>query len=63
MADRTTQGGAGGEGDRDGIRTFPSPVDLSLSGVGMQVGAMGTGRVSSTWTPRWTACTASTSTS
>ncbi|MFC9627766.1 helix-turn-helix domain-containing protein [Streptomyces mirabilis] len=46
MTDRTTQGGAGGEGGtRDGIRTFPFPVDLSLSGVGMQVGAMGTGRV------------------
>lgn len=53
MADRTTQGGtgvrggAGGEGVApDGIRTFPFPADLSLSGVGMQVGAMGTGR---TW--------------
>lgn len=50
MADRSTQDGAGseqgtGEGT-DGIRTFPFPVDLSLSGVGMQVGAMGTGR---TW--------------
>lgn len=46
MTDRTTQGGAGGEGGtQDGIRTFPFPVDLSLSGVGMQVGAMGTERV------------------
>jgi len=51
MADRSTQGGrVGGEGgagqEIDGIRTFPFPVDLSLSGVGMQVGAMGSGR---TW--------------
>ncbi|MFF7160062.1 helix-turn-helix domain-containing protein [Streptomyces sp. NPDC008086] len=30
----------------DGIRTFPFPVDLSVLGVGMQVGQMGTGR---TW--------------
>ncbi|WP_393097003.1 helix-turn-helix domain-containing protein [Streptomyces sp. LN325] len=46
MADRTTQGGAGGEEAQDGIRTFPFPTDLSLSGVGMQIGAMGTGH---TW--------------
>ncbi|MGW0970138.1 AraC family transcriptional regulator [Streptomyces sp. NPDC002516] len=46
MNDRTTQGGTGGEGPEDGIRTFPFPADLSLSGVGMQVGAMGAGR---TW--------------
>ncbi|MFG2312621.1 helix-turn-helix domain-containing protein [Streptomyces sp. NPDC048566] len=47
MADRTTQGGAGGaDGAADGIRTFPFPADLSLSGVGMQIGAMGAGR---TW--------------
>ncbi|MFD5820579.1 AraC family transcriptional regulator [Streptomyces sp. NPDC127038] len=46
MNDRTTQGGTGGDGLQDGIRTFPFPADLSLSGVGMQVGAMGTGR---TW--------------
>ncbi|WRZ89472.1 AraC family transcriptional regulator [Streptomyces sp. NBC_01007] len=46
MNDRTTQGGTGGTGGRDGIRTFPFPADLSLSGVGMQVGAMGAGR---TW--------------
>ncbi|GGT91580.1 helix-turn-helix domain-containing protein [Streptomyces coeruleorubidus] len=39
MADRTIQGG-------DGIRTFPFPVELSVGGVGMQVGPMGTGR---TW--------------
>ncbi|MFH9817004.1 AraC family transcriptional regulator [Streptomyces sp. NPDC017230] len=32
--------------DGDGIRTFPFPVDLSLLGVGMQVGPMGAGR---TW--------------
>ncbi|MFE0514723.1 helix-turn-helix domain-containing protein [Streptomyces sp. NPDC058964] len=42
MADRTIQG----VGDGDGIRTFPFPVDLSVCGVGMQVGPMGTGR---TW--------------
>ncbi|MEU6064248.1 MULTISPECIES: helix-turn-helix domain-containing protein [Streptomyces] len=41
MADRTAQDGGG-----DGIRTFPFPVDLSLCGVGMQVGPMGAGR---TW--------------
>ncbi|GAA5024574.1 helix-turn-helix domain-containing protein [Streptomyces siamensis] len=47
MPDRTTQGAAGGaDGSRDGIKTFPFPVDLSLSGVGMQVGSMGPGR---TW--------------
>ncbi|MER7402745.1 AraC family transcriptional regulator [Streptomyces sp. NPDC000070] len=38
-ADRSVQGG-------DGIRTFPFPVELSVGGVGMQVGPMGTGR---TW--------------
>ncbi|MBK3579073.1 AraC family transcriptional regulator [Streptomyces sp. MBT65] len=43
MADRTIQGVAG---DGDVIRTFPFPVDLSVCGVGMQVGPMGTGR---TW--------------
>ncbi|MCX4578809.1 AraC family transcriptional regulator [Streptomyces sp. NBC_01571] len=46
MADRTTQGGVGGDETQDGIKTFPFPTDLSLSGVGMQIGAMGTGR---TW--------------
>lgn len=50
MADRTTQGGAGGgmdgDGGVDGIRTFPFPVELSACGVGMQIGPMGTGR---TW--------------
>ncbi|WP_109028618.1 helix-turn-helix transcriptional regulator [Streptomyces rubrogriseus] len=40
MADERSQGGG------DGIRTFPFPVDLSLLGVGMQVGPMGAGR---TW--------------
>jgi AraC-like DNA-binding protein/mannose-6-phosphate isomerase-like protein (cupin superfamily) len=45
MADRSIQGGADGEGV-DGIRTFPFPVGLSVGGVGMQVGPMGTGR---TW--------------
>ncbi|GAA4318811.1 AraC family transcriptional regulator [Streptomyces venetus] len=39
MADRDLQGG-------DGIDTFPFPVELSVGGVGMQVGPMGTGR---TW--------------
>ncbi|WP_217239203.1 AraC family transcriptional regulator [Streptomyces sp. AC555_RSS877] len=45
MADRTIQGGDG-DGRADGIRTFPFPVELSVGGVGMQVGPMGTGR---TW--------------
>ncbi|MFF9092271.1 helix-turn-helix domain-containing protein [Streptomyces sp. NPDC014802] len=44
MADTTRQDGDG-EG-ADAIRTFPFPVDLSVGGVGMQVGPMGTGR---TW--------------
>jgi len=43
MADRTIQG-VGGDGDV--IRTFPFPVDLSVCGVGMQVGPMSPGR---TW--------------
>ncbi|RSN45545.1 AraC family transcriptional regulator [Streptomyces sp. WAC 04229] len=42
MADENSQDG----GDGDGIRTFPFPVDLSLLGVGMQIGPMGAGR---TW--------------
>ncbi|MEU0409722.1 AraC family transcriptional regulator [Streptomyces griseorubiginosus] len=49
MADRTTQGsiqGGAGDGGVDGIRTFPFPVELSVGGVGMQVGPMGAGR---TW--------------
>ncbi|CAM5654866.1 AraC family transcriptional regulator OS=Streptomyces tendae OX=1932 GN=GUR47_02155 PE=4 SV=1 [Streptomyces tendae] len=47
MADESIQDGDGGRGgDGDGIRTFPFPVDLSLLGVGMQVGPMGPGR---TW--------------
>ncbi|QNP69160.1 AraC family transcriptional regulator [Streptomyces roseirectus] len=39
MADRTIQGG---EGDAavTGIRTFPFPVEISVAGVGMQVGPM-----------------------
>lgn len=45
MADRTIQGGDG-DGGVDGIRTFPFPVELSVCGVGMQVGPMGAGR---TW--------------
>jgi AraC-like DNA-binding protein len=39
MADRSIQGG-------DGIDTFPFPVELSVGGVGMQIGPMGAGR---TW--------------
>ncbi|MGI5366196.1 AraC family transcriptional regulator [Streptomyces sp. A244] len=39
MADRSIQGA-------DGIDTFPFPVELSVGGVGMQVGPMGAGR---TW--------------
>ncbi|RMB81764.1 AraC family transcriptional regulator [Streptomyces shenzhenensis] len=45
MAGRTAQGEGAGDGD-DGIRTFPFPVGLSVGGVGIQVGPMGTGR---TW--------------
>jgi AraC-like DNA-binding protein len=41
MADRNHQEGTP---DGDGIRTFPFPVELSVGGVGMQVGPMGTGR-------------------
>ncbi|MFE7928416.1 helix-turn-helix domain-containing protein [Streptomyces sp. NPDC057456] len=41
MVDTSTQDGAG-----EGIRTFPFPVELSVGGVGMQVGPMGAGR---TW--------------
>ncbi|MEU2427548.1 AraC family transcriptional regulator [Streptomyces sp. NPDC007851] len=41
MADRTPGGAGGG----DGIRTFPFPVDLSVGGVGIQVGPMGTERL------------------
>ena len=39
IVDRSVQGG-------DGIDTFPFPVELSVGGVGMQIGPMGTGR---TW--------------
>ncbi|MEU4654725.1 AraC family transcriptional regulator [Streptomyces sp. NPDC023723] len=42
MADEHPHNAGGG----DGIRTFPFPVDLSLLGVGVQVGPMGAGR---TW--------------
>jgi AraC-like DNA-binding protein len=45
MAGRTIQG-AGDDGMVDGIRTFPFPVELSVGGVGMQVGPMEAGR---TW--------------
>ncbi|MEV5845631.1 AraC family transcriptional regulator [Streptomyces sp. NPDC051985] len=41
MADRTPDRA----GDGDGIRTFPFPVDLSVGGVGIQVGPMGTERL------------------
>ncbi|MGW0816274.1 AraC family transcriptional regulator [Streptomyces viridiviolaceus] len=44
MADEHIQDGDDGGGD--GIRTFPFPIGLSVLGVGMQVGPMGTGR---TW--------------
>ncbi|SDN33411.1 AraC-type DNA-binding protein [Streptomyces sp. cf386] len=50
MVDTRVQGGTGREGDGgdggDPIRTFPFPVDLSVLGVGMHVGPMGSGR---TW--------------
>ncbi|AKZ59368.1 Transcriptional regulator [Streptomyces ambofaciens ATCC 23877] len=48
MADESIQDGDGGDAGRggDGIATFPFPVDLSLLGVGVQVGPMGAGR---TW--------------
>ncbi|MDQ0584530.1 helix-turn-helix domain-containing protein [Streptomyces rishiriensis] len=39
MVDTRTQDGAG-----EGITTFPFPVELSVGGVGMQVGPMGAGR-------------------
>ncbi|MCD9876518.1 helix-turn-helix transcriptional regulator [Streptomyces guryensis] len=45
MAGRTIQGGDG-DGEVDGIRTFPFPVELSLGGVGVRVGPMGADR---TW--------------
>ncbi|MEU9391658.1 AraC family transcriptional regulator [Streptomyces sp. NPDC048324] len=45
MADRSIQGGDG-DGGVDAIRTFPFPVELSVRGVGMQVGPMGADR---TW--------------
>ncbi|MEU6477214.1 AraC family transcriptional regulator [Streptomyces sp. NPDC047017] len=49
MADGITQGGGaagGGSGRAEAIRTFPFPVDLSLGGVGLQIGPMGAGH---TW--------------
>ncbi|MDQ0597651.1 AraC-like DNA-binding protein [Streptomyces canus] len=45
MADRPIQGGDG-DGGVNGIRTFPFPIELSVGGVGMQVGPMGPHR---TW--------------
>ncbi|MFB7596706.1 helix-turn-helix domain-containing protein [Streptomyces sp. NPDC056160] len=39
-------GSAGSGGAGEGIRTFPFPVDLSLGGVGLQIGPMGAGH---TW--------------
>lgn len=49
-ADASAQADAGGqrEDGRTGIRTFPFPVDLSVLGVGMQVGPMEEGR---SWHP------------
>jgi AraC-like DNA-binding protein len=44
MADRTNLGADGG--GADAIRTFPFPAELSVCGVGMQVGPMGPDR---TW--------------
>ncbi|WP_181802821.1 helix-turn-helix domain-containing protein [Streptomyces shenzhenensis] len=41
MADRTPNE----PGDGDGIRTLPFPVDLSVGGVGIQVGPLGTERL------------------
>ncbi|MEV7983112.1 AraC family transcriptional regulator [Streptomyces sp. NPDC086519] len=41
MADRTPNE----PGDDDGIRTLPFPVDLSVGGVGIQVGPLGTERL------------------
>ncbi len=49
MADADIQSGSGGADGGDGIRTFPFPVDLSLLGVGMHVGPLGSG---STWPAR-----------
>ncbi|MFF8731413.1 helix-turn-helix domain-containing protein [Streptomyces sp. NPDC015171] len=51
MTDRTHQAadeaaGGGGSTTGDGIRTFPFPAELSVGGVGIQVGPMGTGH---TW--------------
>ncbi|MEW2134577.1 AraC family transcriptional regulator [Streptomyces sp. NPDC005435] len=45
MADRTTQAAPDGR-HGEGIATFPFPTELAVGGVGMQVGAMGTGH---TW--------------
>ncbi|MFI5684191.1 helix-turn-helix domain-containing protein [Streptomyces sp. NPDC051636] len=49
MANMTPQSADGdddGDGGVDGIRTFPFPVELSVCGVGMQIGPMGSDR---TW--------------
>ncbi|MEU6576559.1 AraC family transcriptional regulator [Streptomyces sp. NPDC046805] len=43
MAGRTRQHVGGGAAGGEGIRTFPFPVDLSVGGVGMQIGPMGAG--------------------
>ncbi|WP_369393456.1 helix-turn-helix domain-containing protein [Streptomyces sp. CG1] len=45
MADTTPQGGGCGAGG-ESIRTFPFPTELSVGGVGIQIGPMGTDR---TW--------------
>ncbi|MEU1403034.1 AraC family transcriptional regulator [Streptomyces sp. NPDC005728] len=42
MADRTPRPSGDGR-DGDGIRTFPFPAELTVGGVGMQVGTMGSG--------------------
>ena len=51
----------GGSARLDGIRTFPFPVELSVGGVGMQVGPMGDRPHLARRRRRWSACTASTS--
>ncbi|KMS77002.1 transcriptional regulator [Streptomyces viridochromogenes] len=43
MVDTRVEGGGGGDVGDGGIRTFPFPVELSVGGVGMQLGPMGGG--------------------
>ncbi|MDQ0994067.1 AraC family transcriptional regulator [Streptomyces sp. V3I7] len=40
MAGNTRHGAGGAPGGAEGIKTFPFPVDLSVGGVGMQIGPM-----------------------